>query len=245
MVAALAGFGASAINAIAGGGTLISFPTLMGLGLSELTANATNAVALWPGSASGALGFQQHLAESKAALKALLPPTIIGSLSGSILLVTTPESAFRIVVPFLILLATSLLAFQPQIKSFAEKGERRMKTWQAFGLQLLVAVYGGYFGAGMGIMMLAVMSLYLEGEMHRLNLIKNWLAVVINFGASIVLLTRGLVDLQFGLAVMVGALFGGFFSAKLSLRVKSEALRRAIVIYGFGMSVFLLWRLVA
>lgn len=243
VLAALAGFGAAAVNAVAGGGTLISFPTLMWLGLPSREANATNAVALWPGSASGALGFHKYFAETKDQLKALLPPTIFGSILGSILLVVTSEKVFKVGVPFLILGATCLLAFQGKIKAAAEKGDFKLKPWQVAILQFLVSLYGGYFGAGMGIMMLAVMSLYEGFDLHRLNAVKNWLAVVINLGASVILLSKGLVDLKFALAVMVGALFGGYSSAFFAQRIKSEKLRIWVVVYGFVMVGYMFWGL--
>ncbi|MDI9634650.1 sulfite exporter TauE/SafE family protein [Geitlerinema splendidum] len=169
----VSGVGAAAINAVAGGGTLISFPTLLAMGLPDRIANATNAVALWPGSASGALGFHKYFQEAKAQIKFLLPSTIIGSILGSILLVVTPEQLFKTFVPFLILAATLLLAFQVRIKKWSMQAEFHLNPWIASLLQFFVALYGGYFGAGMGIMMLAIMSLYVEGDIHRLNAIKK------------------------------------------------------------------------
>jgi uncharacterized protein len=242
LIAALAGFAAAAVNAVAGGGTLISFPTLMWLGLDIRMANATNAVALWPGSASGALGFHKYFAETKYQLKALLPPTIIGAVLGSYFLVVTSTKVFGTVVPFLILAATLLLAFQGKIKVATEKSGFKLKGWQVGILQFLVSLYGGYFGAGMGIMMLAVMSLYEGMDLHRLNAVKNWLAVVINMGASVILLSKGLVDLKFALAVMIGALFGGFVSARFAQRFESEKLRVWVVAYGLIMVGYMFWR---
>ncbi|MBS1710546.1 MAG: sulfite exporter TauE/SafE family protein [Armatimonadetes bacterium] len=243
VLAALAGFAASAVNAVAGGGTLISFPTLMALGLPTKTANATNAVALWPGSASGALGFHKYFDETKSQLKTLLPPTIAGALLGSALLVATNEKTFKVVVPFLILAATLLLAFQGRNKWAADQSGFKLKAWQVAGLQFLVSLYGGYFGAGMGIMMLAVMSLYEGLDLHRLNVLKNWLAVVINFGASIILLSQKLVDLPFAAAMMVGALFGGYASAFFAQKIAADKLRFAVVLYGFVMVAYLFWGL--
>ncbi|MDK3162150.1 sulfite exporter TauE/SafE family protein [Kamptonema cortianum] len=239
----VSGVGAAAINAVAGGGTLISFPTLLAMGLPDRIANATNAVALWPGSASGALGFHKYFQEAKAQIKFLLPSTIIGSILGSILLVVTPEQLFKTFVPFLILAATLLLAFQVRIKKWSMQAEFHLNPWIASLLQFFVALYGGYFGAGMGIMMLAIMSLYVEGDIHRLNAIKNWLAVVINFGASVILIYKGLVSLYPALALMAGAVVGGYFSAKISLKVPAEGMRRAIVVYGFVMVGIMMWRL--
>lgn len=240
---AAAGFVASAVNAVAGGGTLVSFPTLIAFGLPEIRANATNSVALWPGSASGALGFHKHFQECKPMLRALMLPTVAGSVLGSVLLVVTSPAAFKIAVPFLILGATLVLAYQNKIKAFAQKHETALPRPVVIVLQFLVSLYGGYFGAGMGIMMLAVMSLYDDSGIHRLNALKNWLAVVINFGASVVLVSRGLVDFPAALALMSGALVGGFVSARLSHRVQSEALRKAIVVYGVVMVGYLAWKM--
>ena len=245
LLAAIAGFFAAAINAVAGGGTLISFPTLIALGLDPRVANATNAVALWPGSATGALGFHKYFHETKSQIKLLLPPTILGSILGSILLVQTSAHTFKTIVPILLLSATLLLAFQKKIRAVADKKEFRFKSWQVIILQFLVSVYGGYFGAGMGIMMLAVLSLFESLDIHRLNAVKNWLAVIINFGASIILLKNGLVDLKFGLAVMTGALFGGYASAFVGQKIDPDKLRIAIVIYGMTMVGFMIWELVS
>lgn len=240
-IAFLAGILAAAVNAVAGGGSLVSFPTLVGLGLPEQPANATNGVALWPGSAAGAFGFIKHLHKTKKHLKLLIPPTIIGSVLGALLLVATGQELFKFVVPFLILLATFLLAFQPKIKEFAKAGKIKTGPILVALLQFLIALYGGYFGAGMGIMMLGVMSLYVEGDLHSLNAIKNWLAVVINFGSSIILIANGLVILLPALAVMAGALIGGYTSAWLVQKIDPEKARKAIVIYGFIMTAWYFW----
>jgi uncharacterized protein len=243
ILTALAGFGAAAVNAVAGGGTLISFSTLLAVGLPDRIANATNSVALWPGSATGALGFHKYFGETKSQLVSLLPPTIAGSVLGSLFLVITSDAAFKTIIPFLILGATLLLAFQKRIKSWSAVSGFRLKAWQVAVLQFLVSFYGGFFGAGIGIMMLAVMSLYEGLDMHRLNSLKNWLAVVINFGAGAVLFSKGLVDLGFAGALMLGAACGGYASASLAQKVDSEKLRIAVVVYGLIMVGYMFWRL--
>lgn len=240
-LAFLAGFIAAAVNAVAGGGSLVSFPTLVALGLPEQPANATNGVALWPGSAAGAFGFIKHLKKTKKHLKLLIPPTAIGSILGALLLVATGQELFKTVVPFLILLATFLLAFQPKIKEFAKAGKLKTGPILVAFLQFLIALYGGYFGAGMGIMMLGVMSLYIDGDLHELNAIKNWLAVVINFGSSVILIANGLVILLPALAVMAGALIGGYTSASLVQKIDPEKARKVVVAYGFIMTAWYFW----
>lgn len=242
LLAFLAGVGAAAINAFAGGGSLISFPTLVGLGLPEQPANATNGVALWPGSASSALAFRQHFERNKKWLWRMIGPTILGSVLGAVLLVVSGQAVFKVLVPFLILVATILLALQGKIKEFAKSGKFRLPLFGTLLLQFLVSVYGGYFGAGMGIMMLGVMSLTMEADLHEMNAVKNWLAVVINFGSSVILISQGLVILVPALVVMAGALIGGWVSAKWAQKVNSELLRKWVVVYGFAMTAFYCWR---
>jgi uncharacterized membrane protein YfcA len=241
----VAGAIASAVNAVAGGGSLISFPTLIGLGVPSIPANATNAVALWPGSLASAIGFLNQLSEVKKYLVALLPSTLAGSVVGALLLVNTPESAFKIVVPILILFATLLLAFQPKIKKWSLGRAKQTSVIGGSVLQFFVAVYGGYFGAGMGIMMLAVFGLYIEGTIHELNAIKTWLALLINIAASAMFLAQGLVQLWPAVALTIGSILGGYFAAKWSQRVESETLRRSIVVLGFVMAAWFTYKVIA
>ncbi|HRF58600.1 MAG TPA: sulfite exporter TauE/SafE family protein [Fimbriimonadaceae bacterium] len=241
----LAGIVASAINAVAGGGSLVSFPTLVGLGVPPLIANATNAVALWPGSLASAIGFWSKLATVKDDLVRLLLVTLIGSAGGAWLLISTPQSVFRAVIPGLLLVATLLLAYQPRIKTWSQGRTHRAAPWIAALLQFLVAIYGGYFGAGMGILMLAVFGLYLAGDIHEHNAIKSWLAVVINATATLVFLFAGVVLLVPALALMVGALVGGYLGAVWSQKVEAELLRKAIVVLGFVLTAWFTYQVVA
>jgi uncharacterized protein len=238
----LAGAVASGINAFAGGGTLVSFPVLILLGVPELKANATNSVALWPGSLSSAIGFLPHLGRFKGRLFGLVLPTLLGSGLGSWLLVVTPASLFRTVVPWLILAATLLLLFQPRVREWVSGSKHGAHPATGAVLQFVISVYGGYFGAGMGIMMLAAMALFLDADMHEMNAVKNWLAVVINVVAMGVFLGKGLVLLAPCAAMMGGAVIGGFLSAKAAQKVSSEALRKAVVVYGLAMSAVFFWR---
>lgn len=239
-----AGFLASGVNSVAGGGSLISFPALMALGIPPLPANATNSVALWPGSFAGAMALREHLKDARQRFRLLLPPTLVGSVLGAWLLVVTDPRAFDLLVPWLILVATVLLALQPRVQDWTSR-QHKSQAWLAVAAQFGVGVYGGYFGAGMGIMMLAVISLCMQGTIHEMNAVKNWLGLAINFAASLVLVSRGLVMLEPGLALMAGALVGGYASARWSVRVKSQSLRWAIVVYGFIMASWFLWRALA
>lgn len=231
----VAGFLACSINAVAGGGSLISFPLLIATGLPSLPANATNSVALWPGSLSSAFAFKSYWEDVKKELALMVPGTIVGAILGAWLLTATPQAAFDIAVPILIGLATLLLAFQAQIKKMGSG--KKLPGWGAATLQFFVALYGGYFGAGMGILMLGVLGVHAEGDIHRHNAIKNLLAVIINIVASTILLVQGLVNPIAAGCVMAGGILGGFLSGWMSQKVKADALRWAIVVYGVVMTI--------
>lgn len=234
---------ASGINAVAGGGSLLSFPFLsLGLGIPAKAANATNAIGLWPGSLSGALGFKELLPKTGRHMRVLALPTLLGSVAGAVLLITTKEKVFSSIVPFLLLLATVLLAFQPQIKSWALRHRSEISPTSGVVLQFLVSVYGGYFGAGMGIMMLACFALYMEGNIHELNAVKTWLGLIINLLASVVFVIQGLILLWPALWLTIGSLIGGYYAARLSLRVDPEKLRLWISAYGLLATAYFAWR---
>lgn len=241
-----AGFIASAVNAVAGGGSLISFPLLTaGTGLTSKLANATNSVGLWPGSLAGALGFWPKMQQTWPRLRPLILPTLIGSLCGAILLIVTPSRVFDIVIPFLVLFAVGLLAWQKQIKEWTERCGIRIGKGAMAIIQFLVAVYGGYFGAGMGIMMLAAFSLYVDGSIHDHNAVKNWLAMIINLSITGVFLYKGLVVGIIAVPMIIGAILGGYTSARLSQRIHPDVLRRWIVTYGLISVLWFVWRIFA
>jgi uncharacterized membrane protein YfcA len=238
---------AGGINSVAGGGSFISFPFLTGISLGGMrlgfgiplkTANATNAVALWPGSLTGALGFWNVLPKTAHYLKPLWLPTLLGSAAGAWMLIATGERAFEVVVPVLLLLATLLLAFQPQIRAWAAHREKKIPLAGGVALQFMVALYGGYFGAGMGIMMLAVFTLYMEGNIHEINAVKSVLGLIINFIASLVFLAKGMIWPVPAIALTLGSIAGGFYAAKYSQLLAPEKLRIAIAAYGFLMTVY-------
>ena len=233
----LVGAAAAAINAVAGGGSLISFPFVAhSLGLGEVRGNATNAVGLWPGALTGALAFRLD-ETARAALKRLGPPTAVGAILGAWLLTRTPESLFEAIVPWLILVAAAMLFLQPKIRSLVG-AERKLPFPAAMAVQFLVALYGGYFGAGMGLMMLAVLALLMEGTIHVLNGVKNWLGLIINFVGSGYFLVVGLVRVEVALLLVIGSLVGGYAAGRYSQRVDAEKLRLAVAIYGVGMAAY-------
>ncbi len=240
---ALVGAIASGINTVAGGGSLLSFPFLtLGVGIPSLQANATNSASLWPGSLAGAFGFREHIHKTKHYFLKLAVPTLIGSLLGAWLLTVSSAKTFDRVIPFLILLASLLLIAQPKIKQIALRHDRHTPLWVGVVIQFLVATYGGYFGAGMGIMMLGSFALYMEGNIHELNAVKNWLGLIINLVASTFFAVMGLILWGPFLALTAGALVGGFLAAKWSQRFDSDKLRVVIAAYGLVMTVYFFTR---
>lgn len=233
------GFVASGINTVAGGGSLISFPAMtLGMGISPQIANATNAVGLFPGSFAGGIGLRNQLGRTGAFFKPLLIPTIVGSILGAYLLIASSEKLFNNLVPFLILLAAATLLCQPKIKAYlAKRDHASLPLWVGCVLQFLVAVYGGYFGAGMGIMMLAAFSLFMEGSVHELNAVKGFLGGFINLAGSVVfIMKKGMVLPVPALIFAIGSVAGGYLAAKVSVRYNPDRLRLAIAAYGFIMA---------
>lgn len=233
---------ASGINAVAGGGSLISYPFLtIGVGIPDILANATNSVALWPGSLGGAIGYWNLIHKTGRYFWNFIGPTIIGSALGAYLLTQTRDADFKRIIPFLILLAAVMLVFQPRIKERAQHAGG-FPLWSGLLIQFAVAVYGGYFGAGMGIMMLGAFALTMEGDIHELNAVKNWLGLFINFVASILFVVKGLVLFNVAVPLTVGSIIGGYASAKISQRFEPEKLRLVIASYGIAMAAYFFYR---
>lgn len=234
-----AGIVASGVNAVAGGGSLISFPLLTaGADLSSKLANATNSVGLWPGSMSGAFAFIHLFKQTWPKLKRLILPTLLGSQAGAILLLKTPSHVFDVIVPFLILFAVGLLAFQKRIRQGFMDSGRHISPRLGWIIQFMVSVYGGYFGAGMGIMMLAAFSLYVEGTLHDHNAVKNWLGMLINFSITFTFLWKGMVDAQIAVPMILGSLIGGYGAGRVSQKFDPDVLRRWIVAYGMLSAIY-------
>jgi uncharacterized membrane protein YfcA len=230
---------ANGINSVAGGGSLISFPYLMLVGrLPSGVANATNSVSLWPGSLSGLFGYRELIPNVSHYMKMLAIPTLIGAVAGSYLFVKTSAKVVDIVVPFLLLVAAFLLLFQPAVKAYVLRGKHTLHPTIGIILQVLVAIYGGYFGAGMGIMMLAAFGLYMEGTIHELNAVKTFLGTFINLSASVVFVVQGMVRYDMALPLIIGSIFGGFLAAKWGQRVNPEIMRKSIAYFGLAMAAY-------
>jgi uncharacterized membrane protein YfcA len=240
-----AGVAAGAINSIAGGGTLISFPALLWIGRDPILANATNAVALWPGSLAGAYGYRRELSTMRRWLLLLIVPSLLGGGAGAWLLLQTPSSTFERLVPFLILGATLLLAAQEMITRrlgiVARAHENPTRGWVTFVFvfQLLVGLYGGYFGAGMGILMLAALGLIGLTDLHQMNGLKNILAVGINGIAAIYFALADAVVWGDALVLTLGAILGGYLGARVARHLGRKFVRAAIVVIGIVMTIAL------
>ena len=240
----MAAFLAGAVNSVAGGGTLISFPVLIWLGLNSVTANATSTVAIWPGTMGSIWGYRRELESAEARFRILILPSLVGGLAGALALRWTPARIFDEMVPFLILFATLLFMAQETLqrlfKTPASEG-RHTPQWLAGAVcfQLLVGIYGGYFGAGIGILMLAALSILGLKDIHEMNSLKVVFGGSINGVAAAYFVFSGMVHWPFVLVMAAGAIAGGWGGAGIARRLGRTAVRRIVVAIGFGMAVSL------
>jgi len=239
-----AAFLAGAINSVAGGGTLVSFPALIWLGLPSTIANATSTVAIWPGSLGGMLGFRENLRGMERRLYALIAPSLVGGIGGAILLRLTPTSVFDRLVPLLILFATCLFMAQDAVQRILKIGPSGSEGSLAAALafQLVVGLYGGYFGAGLGIMMLAALSIIGLTDIHQMNGLKNLLALCINGVAALYFIWKGMVYWPDVIVMAIGAIAGGVGGAGIAKRLGRVAVRRVVIAVGLVMAVKLMLR---
>jgi uncharacterized membrane protein YfcA len=240
--AALAG----AVNSIAGGGTLLSFPAAMAAGLPSTVANATNAVALMPASLASAWAYRREVRARARLLRVLALPALVGGVAGAMLLHATPVRVFDAVVPWLVLGATLIILFQRQVGGGpplpAPDHHHRRRLVLAVTCQFAVGVYGGFFGAAMGIVMLAFLSLVVEEDIHARNGLKNVLAALINGVASIYFVWAGLVNARAAAVMTGGAVAGGYVGALLARRTPARVVRGLVVAIGLGLSALLAYR---
>lgn len=234
-----AGLLAGALNAVAGGGSFITFPALVHSGLNSILANTTSSVALWPASIASVVAYRQELASQRPLLLRLGAASIAGSLLGAGLLLWISPRTFDHLVPWLLLLATLLFAFSGRInQALQQRPDRPPPSLASFTLgQFAVAIYGGFFGGGMGIMMLAMMSLYSRDSLHRMNALKTALTTLINGTAVLAFVLSGQIALQQGLLVGIGGLLGGYGGARLARRVSAARLKQVVVIFGLLLTV--------
>ena len=232
---AAAGFGAGVINTVVGSGTLLTFPVLLGFGYAPVTANVSNTIGLVPGGVSGTYGYRAELAGRRRRAASMAVSSIAGALLGATLLLTLPASAFAKVVPYLIGAALVLILVQPWLSARLER--RRKATgfhgggWTPAAL-FAIGVYGGYFGAAQGILLLGVLSLGLTDTLQRINALKNVLATGTNLAAAVVFAIAGPVDWGVAALIAGGSLFGGHVGARVARVLPPWALKTAIVLVG-------------
>ena len=245
-----AAFIAGMMNSVAGGGTLLTFPALIWIGMDPKAANVTSTVALWPGSLGGMFGFRRELRDSRSFMLLLTPSSIAGGLIGALLLLRTPPETFAAIVPFLILFATILFAAgEPVSKLLRRKNQETDETevsrawWIAAAvIQLFSAIYGGYFGAGNGIVMLAVLGLMGLSDIHQMNGLKNYFAMCINLIAAVYFILCGPVKWGAAIVMIAGAIAGGYGGAGIARKLGRNFARRAVIAIGLAMAVSLLFR---
>lgn len=241
----LAALAAGIINSVAGGGTLLTFPALaavLGPG-GEVVANATSTVALLPGSLAGAWGYRREMSASRRWMPLLAGPSVLGGLIGAMLLTYLDPQIFAMLVPWLILIATILFLVQPAVaRLIGFDGETHHPSWAGrLGLalfQLLVAIYGGYFGAGIGILMISSLTLMGVGDIHRVNGLKTILAAFINGVSVIWFIVKDQVDWRYALAMMGCAILGGYVGAHTARRMNRDIVRWIVIAIGFGLAVY-------
>jgi uncharacterized membrane protein YfcA len=241
LIIALAALAAGAVNALAGGGTLITFPLLTFLGVPAVSANVTNTVALSPGYFGGTLAQLNDLRGQGKRLWLIVPASIMGGVLGGILLLQTGEKLFRDLVPYLILLASLLLAVQNPVRAWltrrmAEGQGGRLESWTWLSVGL-ASVYGGYFGAGLSVIVLSALGLTLEDTLTRLNALKQAVAFSVNIAAATFFLFSGRVIWSAALVMAIGALVGGALGGRLAGRIKPSTLRWTVVTIGVLISM--------
>lgn len=229
-------FVAGVMNSVAGGGSFLSFPALMAAGVPAISANATNSAALWVGSVGGARGYAPEVREQRGLLTPVLVVSIVGSLAGAVLLIRTPAHLFERMIPWLLLFATIVFAVSPLLRRRRTARAAHHAPWQ-LAAQLLVAVYGGYFGAGMGILMLAILSFTGFPTFNAANAVKNVLAVAINGVATVPFIIAGIIDWHYALPMAVTALAGGYVGARLFRRLPAIYGRSTVIASGVAMTI--------
>ncbi|WIM97946.1 sulfite exporter TauE/SafE family protein [Actinoplanes oblitus] len=241
----IAGVAAGAVNAIAGGGSLITFPSLIATGLPSVAANVTNSVSVFPGYVSSVAGSRADLAGQGRRVRAVLPAAALGTLAGCVLLLSTPGRVFEVVVPFLVLGAAATLAFQERLRGLVGHPRAMSARRAAVTVQAVVfvgAVYGGYFGAALGVMYVAALALVLDEPLKRINALKNVLSATV--GLVTLLVFALFADVRWdAVAVLAPAtVVGGYAGARLARRLPGKVLKWVIVTFGTAIGLLLLYR---
>jgi uncharacterized membrane protein YfcA len=248
VVAAVAALVAGIVNSVAGGGTLLTFPSLIAAGLPPLGANATSTVALLPASLSSMLGYREELDGGRRWAVALAWPSLVGGGLGAVLLLHTPSAVFDRVVPWLVLGATALFLAQRPVLRWVRGGavpaddamDHTRLTAPILAAQTVVGIYGGYFGAGVGILMLAALGFMGFSNIHRMNGLKNWGGFCMNVVAAAIFAASGIVDWPVAAIMAVASVAGGYIGSRMAQRVPQPAVRAFVAVVGLSSGVWLL-----
>jgi uncharacterized membrane protein YfcA len=240
----LAGLIVGGMNAIAGGGMLIGFPVLLAAGLPALTANVTSNIVILPSSLSSAWGYRKYLRKVPRKYMLLLLPCLLGAAIGALILRNTSSDRFQDLVPALVLFAVILFAFQPFLHLHLHRHmhgkSKRLKPLILISLALLpVAVYGGYFGAGFGFIMLAFLGFTKLHDIHKMNGLKNLASVCISLVSLICLYSTHLINWHYGLVMAAGGIVGGYYGARLTQKIPSHAIRIIVIIIGLVTAAYI------
>lgn len=234
---------AGAINSVAGGGSFISFPALLFAGVPSIPANATNATALWPGSVASVGAYRRELAVQRQGIVLFSAISLVGGLLGALILLRTQERTFEALIPYLLLLATVVFALSPQISKLTRRAsaQRREGPWRraaVLALYFAVAIYGGFFGAGLGILTLAVLGLLGLENIHEMNALKTLQASLVNGIAVFTFILAGVVQWPAAIVMTAGAVLGGYGGAAIARTVSPQLVRRLVIAISLSLTVY-------
>ena len=250
------GFAAGAVNAMAGGGTFFSFPALLAVGLPPVVANASNSVALWPGSLTGAWAYRRELAGYKRYLLPMGVASLLGGVAGGLLLLAAGDARFSALIPWLLAFATLLFAFSPQLSTVLKRlrtpadtpadtptqGAHGAGSVYGWGVQLLVSVYGGFFGAGMGILMMASLAIGGHEDVQHINALKNLMSAVIYSVTVMTFIIAGAVSWPHTLVMLLTASLGGYWGARIARNIQGPWLRRLVIAVGSALTLYYFYK---
>lgn len=248
MLVGLSGLFAGLANTVAGGGTLVTFPVLIAAGVPPIAANITSAVGLVPGYVGSAVAYRVELRGQRARMRALALPSVLGGILGALLLLVTPDETFQGVVPFLILISCLLLALQPtlaRLVSTDRSDNARPKRREAiflFVAILIAGAYGSFFAAGLGVLLLAVLGIFIPDDLQRLNGLKSLLSVLVVLAGVVVYLMSGHVHVEYVVILLVTSYIGGMLGGKVARRISPTVLRVVVCVLGVMVAVVLLVR---
>ena len=231
-----------AVNALAGGGTFLVFPALILAGIAPITANATASFLLWPAGLASAWVYRRDIPGDRRLLTVMSVASGIGATAGSLVLLRTSNATFAGMVPWLLLFATLNFTFAKTLRSLASRASHRASLVLLLGGQLVISFYGGYFGAGMGVLMLALYLSATSKDVHVANGLRLVCATTINAAAIVIFAVRGAIDWHVGVPMLIAALIGGYFGAVLVRRMNEEAAKRVVMIYAWGITLWFFGR---